>query len=168
MRWFSGYKYLLAAWAAAALLVVSMLSGVQWLLQPRYERRTIAQWLRILALEPGRSGSPLDITRVIEDTNECTTFLEVPLSYDLMREHNFLRGVGYIDPVIDGHVRTDLTCLRGTNGSVLIPLSWYSWEMRPGLHQAKVQFELWTGADRRVFASGSARTIGCDNHPTSH
>jgi hypothetical protein len=140
---------------------------VLWSQQPRREGRTIAQWLRIIALEPGRPGSPLDIIRVNEDTNERTTFLEVALSYDLMREHNFLRGVGFIMPLIDGDVHT-VECLRGTNGSILIPLSWDGSGIPPGLHEAKVKFLLWTGIDMNVSAWGSARTINFDNHAASH
>ena len=80
------------------------------------------QWLRLLALEPGRSGSPLDITRVHVDTHLQTLTVEVPLSYDLLRKYNILGDGGQIRLLIDGYLAPVLP-LRGTNGSCLFSLS---------------------------------------------
>ena len=140
---------------------------VIWSQQPRCEGRTMEQWLRTLSLEPGRSGSPLESIQVRLDTNLRTTFLEVPLSYDLMREHNFLRGVGHIFPVIDGGAQ-GVECARGTNGSVLIPLSWDYAQILPGLHQVEVEFEIWPRPFTRLRARGPARALAYDYPIISH
>jgi hypothetical protein len=112
---------------------------IRWSNQPRYEGRTMAQWLRVLRSEPGRSGSPLDIIRVYEGTNIHTTVLEVPLSYDLLREHDFLNGAGNVDVVIDGGGHS-VHHLRGTNGNCLLLLDWDREQKLPGLHKIEVDF----------------------------
>jgi hypothetical protein len=163
--WFRGYKYLLAGWTIAALLVVAMLSGIQWLRQPRYEGQTMAQWLRILASEPGRSGSPLDIVRTHVDTNLHSIALEVPLSYALVREHDFLDGEGKIELRIDGRFYP-VHHLRETNGNCLLPVP--PWGISPGLHEVEVELQIVSRAYDRLYARGSPRTIALDNNSTSH
>jgi hypothetical protein len=170
----------LATLAIAALIVVL---GV--VMDNRYEWRTIDQWLRVLALEPGRSGSPLDIVRVHVSTqlHAAEVFsasgeslglaripqrtIEVPLSYDLFRKHKALGRAGYIRLLIDGYpVHTELS--RGTNGSCLIPLPEY---IRLGPHQVAVEFVIRApghGSKIDLRARGSERAIVVDDNPTSH
>lgn len=131
--------------------------------QPRYQGRTIAQWLRILSSEPGRSGSPLDIIRVHVDTNLYTS-IEVPLSYELLRKHNFLDGSGKIYLIVD-HDNTTVHQLGQTNGNCLFPLP--RWGIQAGMHEVTVEFVLWTGVDQYVSARGSPRGIAFDNNPAS-
>jgi hypothetical protein len=99
----------------------------------------MAQWLRTLSSEPGRSGSPLDIIRTNVDTNLNATFLEVPLSYDLLREHDFFRGRGSLGVIIDGDGH-GVPSLRGTNGNCLLVLSWDRERISPGLHKIEINF----------------------------
>jgi hypothetical protein len=122
--------------------------------EPRVKGKTMAQWLKILASDPGNSNSPLDIIRVHVDTN-LHAIVEIPLSYDLLREHNFLKGSGRIYPVIDGAGETAQP-LRGTNGNCLFPLPW---NMRPGPHAVQVDFAIWGSSPDRLHARGSATTI---------
>ena len=150
----------------------------------RYKWRTMDQWLRLLALEPGKSGSPLDITRVHVSTQLHTEevisasgeslglakvperSIEVPLSYDLFREHKALGRAGYFNLLIDGYpVHTEL--LRGTNGSCLIPLPDYM----VGPHQVAVEFVIRApghGSKIDLHARGSERAIAFDERPISH
>src|SRR5271165_3319372 len=67
--------------AVVALSLIAILEHIGWLLRPRYEGRTISQWLKVLALDSNKPGSPLDISLVHVDTNQRITYLEVPLSY---------------------------------------------------------------------------------------
>jgi hypothetical protein len=163
MMRFRGYRRLLAGVAVVALLGCAMLWGIPWLQQPRYEGRTMTEWLKKLATEPGRSGSPLDIIRVHVDTGLHTS-VEVPLSYDLVRECNFLDGYGKILIIIDHDIEA-VHQLGETNGNCLFPLPW--WGVTPGVHEVTVKFVLWTGVDQAVSARGSSRTIAFDNNPTS-
>jgi hypothetical protein len=125
------------------------------------------QWLRILASEPGRSGSPLDIIRFNVDTNQRTTWLEVPLSYDLLRDHDFLDGIGKIRVIVDGGAHS-ASRLRETNGNCVLKLDW-DWEhIPPGLHKVGVDFEIWPSPYNLLHAQGTTRDIAFDNPPTSH
>lgn len=160
MGCFREYRPLLGLVAVVAFCAVVIL----WLVKTeltgpeRYRGQTMEQWLRVLASEPGRSGSPLDITRVHVDTKRHTT-VEVPLSHDLLREHNLLGGRGRIRIVIDGGpMRVDI--LRGKNGNCLIPLPL---GLPPGRYQVAVDFTIWTGTDMRIEARGSERAIAVDD-----
>ncbi len=158
------YKRLLTSVALVALLGFAMLCGIRWWVQPRYFGRTMAQWLNILTSEPGRSGSPLDIIRTHVDTSLHTVVLEVPLSYDLLREHDFLWGQGFIDVRIDGRASVDpIPELRGTNGNCFLVLNWDREQIPPGLH--KFQVNLRIGKD--LNASGSTQCVVPNNNPRS-
>jgi hypothetical protein len=175
---------------ALAVPVLVVVLGLTVFKTERYKWRTINQWLRLLALEPGRAGSPLDITRVHVSTNLHTVELssgnpyysdrqslglarvpertiEVPLSYDAFREHKALGRAGYFNLLIDGDpVHTEL--LRGTNGSCLIPLPEY---MPPGPHQVAVEFVIRApghGSKIYLHARGSERAIAFGERSTSH
>lgn len=196
MKCFREYRALLGLVAVVAFFGVVILweTSTQLTGQQRYKGRTMDQWLRLLALEPGRPGSPLDITRVHVSTNLHTVeffsgnpyssdrqslglarvperTVEVPLSYDLLREHKALGRAGYFNLLIDGYrVRTKL--LRGTNGSCLIPLPGYM--MTPGPHQVVVEFVIrapghpYTYPYIDLHARGSERTIAIEDGPASH
>jgi hypothetical protein len=150
-------------WFAGAPLYSPNLWGIRWLQRPRHEGRTMAQWLRTLASEPGRSGSPLDIIRTHVDTNLHTVLLEVPLSYDLLREHDFLDGIGRIDVVIDGGC-CSVPLLRETNGNCLLLLDWDREHIPPGLHKLELDFLI----DEYLHARGSTQAVVFANNPTSH
>jgi hypothetical protein len=160
MKSFRENGTLLARVAVMAFVAIVILCAGSslWPVQERYKGRTMEQWLRVLASEPGRSGSPLDITRVHVDTKRRTT-VEVPLSFDLLREHNILREAGRICLVIDGG-QMRVETLRGTNGNCLIPLPL---GLPPGLHQVAVDFTIWPGPDKRMHAKGSERAVTVDD-----
>jgi hypothetical protein len=131
---------------------------IRWLQAPRYHGRTMAQWLKALATEPGRSGSPLVIIRTQVDTNSNRAQLEVPMSYDLMREHDLLAGRGSIGVVIHGF-ESGLP-LRGTNGNILIEL----YGKPHGLHQLEVEFII----DESMVVRGPTQAVVFANSPASH
>jgi hypothetical protein len=133
---------------------------------PQYEGRTMAEWLRILASEHHSSSSPLDIVRVHEETSSHSTFLEVPLSYRLLREHDFFDGIGKITFLVDGGARLPKS-LRETNGNCLLELDWDREGIRPGAHKVEVEFEIWLRTYNRLHAMGSARTIAFNKRPIS-
>jgi len=162
-----GYKRLLADVALVAILGFATSFGIRWWLQPRHEGRTMAQWLRVLSSEPGMSGSPLDIIRTHVDTKPHTVVLEVPLSYDLLREHDFFDGWGKIGVVI-GRRAYSVPCLRGTNGNCLLLLDWGREQIAPGPHEVQVDFMITSRAFDHLHSVGSARAIIFDNSPTRH
>ena len=125
----------------------------------------MAEWLAVVAAQPRRSGSPLDIIRVYEGTNMRNTFLEVPLCYDLLRAHDFCDGIGRISVGVDGRA-----CLprfmRETNGNCLLDLDWDWQPPRPsGVHKVYVEFLIWPSAYTQLYATGSVRIIAFDDKP---
>jgi hypothetical protein len=112
-----------------------------------------------------RSGSPLEIVRTHVDTNLHATVLELPLSYDTLREPNFLNGRGKIALTIDhrlGHHSIPL--LRGTNGNCLLVLNRDREHIPPGPHDVNVN--VWIGD--YLFTTGPARAITFDDNRTLH
>jgi hypothetical protein len=131
---------------------------IEWLrLRPRHNGRTLEQWLRTLATEPGRSGSPLDIIRTHVYTNAHATVLEVPLSYDLLLDHGFYRGFWKNDlgVIIDENGGCTVPILRGTNGNCLLPLNWDDNKISPGLHNLEVVFHI----GEAMSARGSTQAV---------
>jgi hypothetical protein len=138
--------------------------GIRWLQQQRRSGRTLAQWLRTLATEPGRSGSPLDIIRTQVYTNLHTTVLEVPLSYDLLCEHGFFRGrKNDLSVIIDEYGGCTVPILRATNGNCLLPLNRDKEQIPPGLHQLEVSFVIGESMTMR----GSTQAVVFANEPRS-
>lgn len=139
---------------------------IPWLqLRPKRDGRTLAQWLRTLATEPSRSGSPLDIIRAHVYTNLHTTVLEVPLSYDLLCEHGFFRGRDENDlsVIIDEYGGCTVPILRGTNGNCLLPLNWDNEQIPPGLHNLEVNFLI----GESMSARGATQAVVFPNKPRS-
>jgi hypothetical protein len=139
---------------------------IQWLhLRHRRDGRTLAQWLRTLATEPGRSGSPLDIIRTHVYTNLHTTVLEVPLSYDLLCQHGFFRGheENDLSVIIDEYGGCTVPILRATNGNCLLPVNWDKEQIPPGLHQLQVNFLI----GESMSARGSTQAVVFANEPRS-
>lgn len=167
MTSFRVYKRRLIGVVVVALLGSAIFLGLAWSLQlcnPRYEGRTMAQWLRVLASEPTRSGTPLDIIRIHDYTNLHTIAVEVPLSYALLRSHDFLDGEGKIELIIDGRFYP-VHHLGETNGNCLFPLPRLG--ISPGLHEVEVELQIVSRAYDRLSARGGKRAIAFDNVSSS-
>jgi hypothetical protein len=101
------------------LLFVLAACGITYLLpkpmEPKFQNRSMGQWLQLLNTETNSSKNPLRVTRIIEDAPSCT--IEVPLSYDLAKQHDFHYGNLHL---IINERYVSPTCWRGTNGNCLL------------------------------------------------
>ena len=115
--------------------------GVTYLLlrpeRPTFENRNMAQWLRILSKDPNNSESPLRIVQIIRYDGPETYAAEVPISYDLIKQHDFCERNGKLDLIINGR-QFSTSCWLGTNGNCLLPFD--KSRLNPGTNQIQVYF----------------------------
>ena len=135
---------------------------VLWSRQPRYQGRTLAEWLPVLRTDTNRTEHPLRIVRVIHNYEPECDGVEVPLSCDLMRKYGLLEldlpSKGYKPPREDTlmfrHARLYLLvngdvahegplCWRATNGNCLV--CYHQGLLKPGTNEIEVKFSLFTG-----------------------
>jgi len=137
------------------------------LLQPKertFENRNMAQWLRILSKDPNNSESPLRIVQILQYDGPETYAAEVPLSYDLIKQHDFCERNGKLDLIINGrHVST--SCWLGNNGNCLLPFD--KSHLNPGTNQIQVYFFINNPSDIDHFlhAEGPITELISSNSP---
>jgi hypothetical protein len=142
--------------------------GVAYLLlQPKertFENRNMAQWLRILNTDPKNSKNPLRIVRIVQYDGPKACAAELPLSYDLIKQHGFCDGKGKFHLVINGRSFW-AGCWRGTNGTCLLPFD--KSDLNAGTNQFQVDFLILNPAniDGWLHAEGPITEFSSSNIP---
>lgn len=117
--------------------------------QPTFQSRTMSQWLQVLRTSTNAPEAPLKILRIINEEDQprmCA--VEVPVSYELVRQHGFCQGRGKFDLVVNGrHLST--TCWPATNGNCLLPFD--RSDLAPGTNRIQVVFMIFNPSDTDRF-----------------
>ena len=147
-----------------------------WSLQPRYQGRTLAEWLPVLRTDTNSTEHPLRIVRFIHNYEPECDAVEVPLSCDLMLKYGLLEldlpSKGYkperedslmfrsaqLYVLINGDVAGGVSfCWRATNGNCL--LRCLHRFLKPGTNEFEVKFNLSAG-DSSPSATGPRKQVG--------
>lgn len=87
--------------------------------KPAYQNRTMDEWLQILKADTNSPGNPLRIAQISYDNKWQTVIVEVPLSYDLLKDCDFFEKNGKLGLAI-GDRGLSTFCERATNGNCLL------------------------------------------------
>jgi hypothetical protein len=126
-----------------------------------YQGRTIDQWLQMLKANTNSTEDPLKIARTVHDNESRVVTVEVPLAYDLLKEHDFLiEGNGPLSGklsfVVNGQIRSSF-CERATNGYCLMSVSENDFAFHIGTNQLRVEFVIfgpWGKNHHYLYATG--------------
>ena len=110
----------------------------------------MAKWLQILRANTNSTEDPLKITRITYDKKFEAMAVEVPMSYDLLKKHDFLGRKGKFNLILNGGILLTY-CERATNGTCL--LGFDKNLLRPGTNQIQVVFYI-TKMDNPLIATG--------------
>lgn len=111
--------------------------------EPNYQGRTMEQWLQMLKANTNSTEDPLKVARIVHDNESRVVTVEVPLSYDLLREHDFLaegKGPQSGKLYFDVNENRSTFCERASNGNCLMSISENDYAFRLGTNQLRVEF----------------------------
>jgi hypothetical protein len=114
---------------------------------------TMVQWLKILKSNTNSTDDPLKIVKIINDDKFGNVEFEVPMSYDLLKEHDFLEKNGKFDLSINSRLLSTY-CGRATNGNCILGCGIN--DFTPGTNQVQVEFFISNPSDidRSLYATG--------------
>ena len=117
---------------------------------PTFQGHNMVQWLQILRANTNSTENPLKIVQMIYDNKFEVTTVEVALSYDLLKERDFLGENGKFNLIINGR---DLStnCSRATNGDCLCEFD--KNVLNPGTNQIQVAFSIFK-MDQPLYVTG--------------
>jgi MFS family permease len=150
---------------------------VLWSHLPRYQGRTMEEWLRVLRTDGSSTEHPLRVVRVIYSQEAEGDAVEVPLSWGLMQKYGLFelappyKGQREDELIgmhakfylfINGHGPETGLCWRATNGNCL--LRYHHRLLNPGTNDIQVAFLMSfgdasrevTGPPAQVFAAAPA------------
>src|SRR6185312_7243648 len=84
-----------------------------------YQGHNIDQWLQILRADTNSIENPLTISKIIYDGQLGNPAVEVPMSYDLLKQNDFLQIHGKFDLSVNDRVLSVYTS-QATNGNCLL------------------------------------------------
>ena len=144
-----------------------MLAGLTILLihhsrRPTFSGFTMTQWLKILNSKPDSNENELRILHIINNVESGLVTVDVPLSYDLLIDHDFLGRNGQLDLTINGQA-----CLisnrRASDGDCLFDFNNDSLDFGTNWIQMVFFIKNFSNRDRPLYAEGPISQFNSSN-----
>lgn len=138
-----------------ALLGTAMIWSLRPL-QPRYQGKTIEQWLNLLSGGTGSNDNPLRLERISNSEMSDWVTFKVPLKYDLLQKYDLLFAHGKLCLVIDGELAPIQECLPAIDGTCLMKFN--AGYYPPGPHSIHARIS--------IGGLSGTRPVSCDGPPS--